>query len=75
MPQRDRGLVYTLGKLLTKMRRESAPLKVAVLVDGDTVQRFALDCLDAISGTDEITIFSCTNSCWRRHWFRHGKRP
>jgi hypothetical protein len=47
-------------------------VKIAVLIDGDKVQRFALDCLDAISGTDEITIFSCTNSRWRRSWFRHG---
>ena len=51
---------------------EAKPIKVAVIVDGDMVQRFALDCLDAISGAEEITIFSCTNSRWRRSWFRHA---
>ena len=70
--RRPRRPVYILGKRQTKVPRKSAPIKVAVLTDGDTVQRFALDCLDALTGTDEITIFACTNTRRARHWFRHG---
>ena len=47
-------------------------LKLAVIVDGDAVQRFALDALDAITGTDEIAVFSCTNTGIRRRWLRHA---
>jgi hypothetical protein len=47
-------------------------LRIAVIADGGSVQRFALDSLDAIVGTDEITVFSCTNTRIRRRWLRHG---
>ena len=47
-------------------------LKLAVIVDNGMVQRFALDALDAVIGTDEISVFSCTNTRGRRRWLRHG---
>jgi hypothetical protein len=47
-------------------------LKIAVLADDGMVQRFALDAIDAIEGTDEISVFSCTNTRFRRRWFAHG---
>jgi hypothetical protein len=47
-------------------------LKIAVIVDRDRVQRFALDALNAIEGTDELTIFSCTNTRFTRNWRKHG---
>jgi hypothetical protein len=47
-------------------------LRLAVIVDGDAVQRFALDALDAVTGTDEITVYSCTNTRIRKRWFRHA---
>ena len=47
-------------------------LKLAVIVDNGAVQRFALDALDAITGTDEITVFSCTNTRLPKRWLRHG---
>lgn len=47
-------------------------MKIAVIVDRGTVQRFALAALDAIQGTEEITVFSCTNTRSRRRWLRHG---
>lgn len=46
-------------------------MKIAVIVDDDMVQRFALDSIDALEGTGEITIFSCTNTRFRRNWLRH----
>ncbi len=50
----------------------SARLKLAVIIDGGAVQRFALDALDAIEGADEITVFSCTNTRMSRQALRHG---
>lgn len=47
-------------------------LKVAVIVDGGGAQKFALDALDALRGCDEITVFSCTNTRFRRRPFRHA---
>jgi hypothetical protein len=47
-------------------------LKIGVIADGDRVQRFALDALNAIEGTDELTIFSCTNTRLARKWLSHG---
>ena len=47
-------------------------LKLAVIVDNGLVQRFALDALDAVTGTDNISVFSCTNTHGRRRWLRHG---
>ena len=47
-------------------------LKLAVIADNGLVQRFAIDALDAVVGTDELTVFSCTNSRSRRRWLRHG---
>ena len=47
-------------------------LKLAVIVDNGCVQRFALDALDAVVGTDEITLFSCANTHSRRRWLRHA---
>ncbi len=49
-----------------------ARLKLAVIVDGSAVQRFALDALDAVEGADEITVFSCTNTRLTRRLVRHG---
>jgi len=47
-------------------------LKIAVIIDHGTIQRFALESLDAIEGADEIAVFSCTNTRFRRKWLRHG---
>lgn len=47
-------------------------MKLAVLVDNGSVQRFALDALDSIDSIDEISVFSCTNTRTRRRWLRHG---
>lgn len=47
-------------------------LKLAVIIDGDSIQRFALDALDAVDGVDQITVFCCTNTRMRRRWFKHG---
>jgi hypothetical protein len=47
-------------------------LKIAVIADGDRVQRFALDAMNAIEGADELTIFSCTNTRFARKWLDHG---
>ena len=47
-------------------------LKLAVIVDNGMIQRFALDALDAVTGTDQISVFSCTNTRSRRRWLRHG---
>ncbi len=47
-------------------------MKLAVIVDGSAVQRFALNALDAIEGADEITVFSCTNTRLTRRLVRHG---
>jgi hypothetical protein len=47
-------------------------LKIAVIVDGDRVQRFALDALNAIEGAGELTIFSCTNTRLAKKWLSHG---
>jgi hypothetical protein len=52
--------------------KASRDLKIAVIVDGDRAQRFALDALNAIEGTDELTIFSCMNTHFRRNWRKHG---
>ena len=47
-------------------------LKIAVIIDGNAVQRFALDALDAVTGADQVTVFSCTNTRFKRRWFKHG---
>jgi hypothetical protein len=47
-------------------------LKLAVIVDNGMIQRFALDALDAVAGTGDISVFSCTNTHGRRRWLRHG---
>lgn len=47
-------------------------LKVAVLIDGEKVQRFALDALNSIDRTDELHVFSCTNTRFSRRPFRHA---
>ncbi|HEX8572061.1 MAG TPA: hypothetical protein VF759_04865 [Allosphingosinicella sp.] len=47
-------------------------LKVAVIVDGGETQRFGLDAIDQLRGCDEITVFSCTNTAFRRLPVRHG---
>lgn len=47
-------------------------LKIAVIADNGLVQRFALDALNTIEGTDRIVVFSCTNTSIRKRWVRHG---
>ena len=47
-------------------------LKIAVIADGGSVQRFALDALNAIEGTDQVTVFSCSNTRTRKRWLKHG---
>ena len=47
-------------------------MRLAVIVDGDAVQRFALNALNAVTGTDEISVYSCTNTRIRKRWFRHA---
>ena len=47
-------------------------MRLAVIVDGEDVQRFALNALDAVTGTDEISLYSCTNTHIRKRWFRHA---
>ena len=63
--------------LLTMGSTESAAevsgaLNVAVLVDGNKVQQFALDALDAADGFADVTVFSCTNTSVPRRILRHG---
>lgn len=48
------------------------PIKVAVFADGDHIQRFALDALDAVEGCAEISLFSCTNTRTRKRLGKHG---
>lgn len=47
-------------------------MKIAVLIDNDMIQRFALDSLNAVEDTDGVAIFSCTNTRFSRKWLRHG---
>lgn len=47
-------------------------MKIAVIADRGRVQRFALNALDSVEGTDEVTVFSCTNSHRRKRWLKHG---
>jgi hypothetical protein len=47
-------------------------LKVAVIVDGGAAQKFGLDAIDSLRGCNEITVFSCTNTTFRRKPFRHA---
>ena len=47
-------------------------IKVAVFADSGHVQEFALRCIDAVEGCDEISVFSCTNTRTRKKPFRHG---
>lgn len=47
-------------------------MRLAVIVDGEDVQRFALNALDAVTGTDEMSVYSCTNTHIRKRWFRHA---
>ncbi|WP_395624171.1 hypothetical protein [Sphingomonas daechungensis] len=46
-------------------------LRIAVIADRGSVQRFALDALDAMTATDEIAVFSCSNTRIRKRWARH----
>lgn len=43
-----------------------------MIADNRAVQRFVLDALNAIEGTDEISVFSCRNTRTRKRWLRHG---
>lgn len=47
-------------------------MKIAVIADRGVVQRFALDALDTVEGTHEITVYSCTNSRRRIRWLKNG---
>lgn len=46
-------------------------MKIAVITDNGKVQRFALNAIDAIRGADEIHVFSCENTSYRRNLRRH----
>lgn len=61
------GTAYWAGVIA-----QSRHLKIAVIADWGAVQRFARDALDAIEGTDEVTVFSCTNTGTRKRWLKHG---
>ena len=47
-------------------------LNIAVIADSAHVQRFALEALDEIHGTDEITVYSCTNTHVKRRLLKHA---
>ena len=47
-------------------------LKIAVIVDRGMLQRFGRDAVDAVAATDEISVFSCTNTRFARKPVRHG---
>jgi hypothetical protein len=47
-------------------------LRLAVIVDGGAVQRFALNPLDTVTGTDEISVYTFTNTRIRKRWIRHA---
>jgi len=47
-------------------------LNIAVIADNDRVPSFALDAINAIEGTDQITVYSCTNTRLTRKWLRHA---
>ncbi|HEX8668440.1 MAG TPA: hypothetical protein VF727_08740 [Allosphingosinicella sp.] len=47
-------------------------LRVAVIVDGDRLPRFARDAIDAVQGCDEITVLSCMNTRFKRRPARHA---
>ena len=52
--------------------REQRRLKIAVIADSGQVPRFALDALNRVDGTDQVTVFSCTNTRLRRRAVKHG---
>lgn len=47
-------------------------MKIAVIVDNGCVQRFALEGLNAIDGTDEISVFNCRNTRLKKNVARHA---
>lgn len=47
-------------------------LRIAVIIDGGTVEKLAADALDAIEGAAEIAVFSCSNTRRRRHPLKHA---
>ena len=47
-------------------------LKIAVIVDNGRIQRFALNVLNAIEGTDQVTIFSCWSTRRTKRLVRHA---
>jgi hypothetical protein len=47
-------------------------VKVAVIADAGRVQKFLRDCLDAVEGCEEVTVFSCTNTRTSKKPIRHG---
>lgn len=47
-------------------------MKLALIVDNDALPRFAREAVDAVTGCDEVTIFSCTNTSLKRKALRHG---
>ena len=47
-------------------------MKLAIIVDNDTLPRFAREAVDSVRGCDEVTVFSCTNTSLRRKALRHG---
>lgn len=47
-------------------------MKLAVILDGNTLPRFALDALDAIEGCSDITVLHCTNTRRRTSLLKHA---
>ena len=47
-------------------------MKLAIIVDHDALPRFAREAVDSIRGSDEVTVFSCTNTSLKRKALRHG---
>jgi hypothetical protein len=46
--------------------------RVAVIVDRMSAQQFAVDTIDEIAGCETITVFSCSNTRFKRRLGRHG---
>jgi hypothetical protein len=48
------------------------PPRVAVIIDGKSLSKFAAEALNLLSVSDEISIFSCTNTRPSRRPIKHG---
>ena len=57
--------------MISRNERAKA-LKIGVIADGNTVPRFTLEALNALSGCESVTVFACTNTRVARKPFTHG---